>query len=513
MTPVNKVVIVGGGTAGWLTAGLLAATHSKQSSTGSRLSVTVIESDSIHPIGVGEGTWPTMRSTLAKIGIEEATLVQQASATFKQASKFVHWHTEGERTGYYHPFSAPQGSASVDITPYWLHNDSLNEYASDVCFQPSLCEQGLAPKLKADSKQSFSANYGYHLDAGKFINVLRDHCKKELGVEHIIDNVTDVAIDDTGIKHVVTQNNDQVRGDIFVDCTGFSARLIEKALDVPMEDASTVLFSDSALVHQTAYSDEHQPIACHTLSTAQEAGWIWDIGLQNRRGTGYVYSSKFQSDDEATKTFTAYLKSINPNEELPTSFRKINYKTGYRKRFWEKNCVAIGLSGGFLEPLEASSLMLIEQSAIQLAEQLPAYTQVMPHVASRFNRALSNKWQSAIEFLKLHYVLSNRNEDFWLENRTPQSIPKRLTSLLEEWQYRPILDSDFTDRDEAFSAQSYRYILYGMSPKTDLHQYVRAMSQYEGANKHLHLNKALIAQLISRLPSHRGLIDTMLNKH
>jgi len=515
MTPVNKIVIVGGGTAGWLTAGLLAAAHSQKSISGERLSITVIESDTIHPIGVGEGTWPTMRRTLAKIGITESEIVKHASATFKQASKFVNWHKHNEHSSYYHPFCAPQGSASLDITPYWLNSttDDFHQYAKDVCFQPELCERGLAPKLDASTKQNFSANYGYHLDAGKFIRLLRDHCKHTLGVQHIVDDVTKVAADNTGINYVTTTSNLNVEGDIFVDCSGFSALLIEKTLKVPMVDASSILFSDSALVHQVPYKDESQPIACHTLSTAQEAGWIWDIGLQNRRGTGYVYSSRFQSDEDACAIFTRYLKSINPEIALPETFRKISYKTGYREKFWDRNCVAIGLSSGFLEPLEASSLMLIEQSATQLAEQLPACTEVMPHVAKRFNSTLTYKWQRTIEFLKLHYLLSNRSDPFWVENKNQKSIPKRLQSLLEEWKFRPVLDSDFSGNDEVFSAQSYRYILYGMAHNTQLDQYVRLLTQQEFATKQFQLNRSLIMQLADRLPSHRGLIDRILTGH
>ncbi|MDO6566676.1 tryptophan 7-halogenase [Alteromonas sp. 1_MG-2023] len=512
MTPIDSFVVVGGGTAGWLTAGLLAASHSLQNENGKRLTVTVIESDTVHPIGVGEGTWPTMRSTLAKIGIAESEVIKHASATFKQASKFVDWHTHQERSSYYHPFSAPQGSANIDITPYWLTNkyEAIQQYAQAVCFQPTLCDQGLAPKLGVNAKQSFSANYGFHLDAGKFITLLRNHCTNNLGVKHIVDDVTDVVTSVEGINYVTTANSGHVYGDMFVDCSGFSALLIEKALKVSMVDASNVLFSDSALVHQLPYADTHQPIACHTLSTAQEAGWIWDIGLQERRGTGYVYSSRYQSGEEATATLSRYIKAIDTNAEIPESFRKISYKTGYREKFWEKNCVSIGLSSGFLEPLEASSLMLIEQSASQLAEQLPACREVMPHVAKRFNASLTYKWQRTIEFLKLHYLLSNRNEAFWLANKAQDSIPERLQLLLEEWQYRPVLDSDFSGIDEVFSAQSYRYILYGMAHSTQVSQYARSLTKHELASKQFQLNKSLIMQLTERLPSHRGLIDTIL---
>ncbi len=512
MTPINHVVIVGGGTAGWLTAGLLAAQHSMPDANGTSLRVTVIESDAIHPIGVGEGTWPTMRNTLHRIGISESELIKQAHATYKQASKFQQWHSNETTNAYYHPFSAPQGSASADITPYWLVSEGEDShYANAVCFQPTLCEQGLAPKVSALSNQGFSANYGYHLDAGKFIELLKCHCINTLGVSHIKDTVTHVNKNDEGITSLVTSSNGEVCGELFVDCTGFNGLLIEKTLGVGLKDASDILFADTALVSQREYASANQPIACHTLSTAQEAGWIWDIGLQHRRGTGYVFASQYQEKSSAEATFSRYLKQTGESENAEFSFREIKFKTGYRNEFWHKNCVAIGLSSGFLEPLEASSLMLIEQSATQLCEQLPGYTEQMSHVANKFNQSLTYKWERTIEFLKLHYVLSKRTDPFWLDNRKACSIPSRLSELMDVWKYRPILDSDFEHTNEVFSAQSYRYILYGMSRYSDLNQYVRTMKLNQFAQKQFELNNTLIAQLTSKLPSHRGLIESVLS--
>tara|TARA_B100000700_G_scaffold294500_1_gene356539 strand:- start:6028 stop:7575 length:1548 start_codon:yes stop_codon:yes gene_type:complete len=513
MSQINRIIIVGGGTAGWLTAGLLAATHSEPDKDGNKLTVTVVESDTVHPIGVGEGTWPTMRRTLSKIGIPEADLIKRAGATFKQASKFVNWHKNEMGNAYYHPFSAPQGSAILDITPYWLSSqDKKGQYANDVCFQPELCEAGLAPKISAHPNQSFVANYGYHLDAGQFIDLIRTHCTQKLGVRRIVDDVISVNPNENGIGSVETRNSGNLTAELYIDCSGFSSLLIEKALSVELVDASGYIFSDRALVCQMPYEDKNSPIACYTQSTAQEAGWIWDIALQHRRGTGYVYSSKHQSDDAARDTFAKYLAQYTNAPVDKSAFREIRFSTGYRRKFWEKNCVAIGLSSGFLEPLEASSLMLIEQSATLLAEQLPANTQVMPLVEHRFNEQLQGMWESAIDFLKLHYVLSNNNAAFWKDNRLEQSIPPRLLSLLKEWQFRPILDSDFSKSSDTFSAQSYRYILYGMlnsnSNINSASTYRRTLKHAEFADKQLSLNQALIKQLKSRMPSHRGLIES-----
>lgn len=525
MTPINRIVIVGGGTAGWLTAGLLAATHSHTNKLGQYVSVTVIESNSVHPIGVGEGTWPTMRKTLAKIGISEHTLITKANATFKQASKFVGWHQNNGNSDkskkslsshYYHPFSAPQGSATADITPYWLSERAgSSPYAEDVCFQPSLCEAGLAPKLANQAKSAFTANYGYHLDAGEFIALLREHCTQQLKVNHLIDDVVKVKTDENGIEALTTHHNGEIKGDLYIDCSGFNALLIEKALGVKLKDASNHLFADSALVCQALYEDKNAPIACHTLSSAQAAGWIWDIGLQHRRGMGYVHSSAHQSAHDALHTFTQYLGEVAPSLVTENKIREIKFNTGYRHQFWKQNCFAIGLSSGFLEPLEASSLMLIEQSASLLAEQLPTHSAVMPLVAQRMNTTLTYLWERTIEFLKLHYALSNRSEDFWQDNRNCDSIPARLAGLLEEWKYRPVLESDFTSATEAFSAQSYRYVLYGMAQGNprfcDSYQYMYTSLNTQFASKQLQLNHAFIRQLHTRLPSHRGLIESYYN--
>lgn len=263
---------------------------------------------------------------------------------------------------------------------------------------------------------------------------------------------------------------------------------------------------------QAPFENETAPIPCHTLSTAQEAGWIWDIGLQHRRGTGYVFSREHQDVDRAADTLSRYLSQVAPSMATPDAFREIQFKTGYRETFWHNNCVAIGLSSGFLEPLEASSLMLIEQSAMLLAEQLPANTTIMSKVSQRFNSRLTFLWERTIEFLKLHYVLSNRPEAFWQDNKQRGSIPERLADLLEEWRYRPILDSDFPQANEAFSAQSYRYILYGMGPKTDFNWDMstteRSLKHHNFATKQGQLNQTLIGQLKERLPSHRGLVES-----
>ena len=497
---VDHLVIVGGGTAGWLTAGLVAAQHSQADAAGRKLKVTLIESAQIGTVGVGEGTWPTMRNTVKKIGISETELIQHANAAFKQGSKFVGW-VDGQDS-YYHPFSAPQASARLDLTPYWLmHGEQA--YAEDCCFQPALCDANLAPKNITIPEYQGLANYGYHLDAGLFAGMLKEHCVNNLGVVHIVDQVDRVDLRENGdIRALKTENSGEISGDMFVDCSGFASLLLGQALKVPFVDKRDVLMVDTALATQVPYADKYSPIASHTLSTAMSAGWVWDIGLSNRRGVGHVYSSEHMSENDAERALHQYIGIENPLPEV----RKLNIRAGHRQQFWKNNCVAIGLSAGFLEPLEASALMLVELSAAMLAEQLPADKSLLPNVAKRFNQRFDYHWQKIVDFLKLHYVLSKRQEPFWQQNRENQTIPPGLLALLHEWRYRPPARSDFELQKEVFSSESYSYVLYGMGFKTDLSYMQRSMKAHDFAKKQMQLNQQVILQSKNKLLSHRDFI-------
>ena len=498
---INRVVILGGGTAGWLTAGLLAARFNQPDADGRKLDVTLIESADIGIVGVGEGTWPTMRSTLKKIGLSETALIREANAAFKQGSQFVDW-THGTGDNYYHPFSAPQASARLDLTPYWLLYGQ-GDYAQDCCFQPALCDANLAPKNITVPEYHGLANYGYHLDAGLFAKMLKQHCVSHLGVRHIVDQVNEVEREENGdIGHLKTDRSGDIHGDIFVDCSGFASLLIGKTLDVPFIDKKDVLMVDTALAMQVPYPDKLSPIASQTISTAKAAGWIWDIGLSNRRGVGHVYSSDFMSESEAEDILRQHIGEDADNIDV----RKLSIRAGHRSLFWKNNCVAIGLSAGFLEPLEASALMLVELSANMLAEQLPARKSLMGNVAKRFNQRFTYHWERIVDFLKLHYVLSQRQEDFWRANRESQSIPLGLQSLLDEWRYRPPARTDFELQKEVFSSESFAYVLYGMGFKTDTGYLQRSMKAHDFAKKQLQLNQQVILQNKNKLLSHRDFI-------
>ncbi|WP_082585007.1 tryptophan halogenase family protein [Caulobacter sp. Root655] len=500
--PVKNIVIVGGGTAGWLTAGLIAAKHRARLATG--FTVTLVESPNTPIIGVGEGTWPTLRTSLAKIGVSETDFFRECDAAFKQGAKFARWTTGAADDAYYHPLMLPQGFAQVNLAPHWLVGARGQSFCDAVTPQGRLCDEGLAPKTITAAPYQGAANYAYHLDAGKFAPFLQRHCCDKLDVRHVLADVQSVSMTDDGdIRGVVTKQHGEIQGDLFVDCTGFRALLLGDALGVPFRDCGDVLFCDTALAIQVPYETETSPIASHTISTAQSAGWIWDIGLPTRRGVGHVYSSRHISDEDAERELRAYIGPAG--RDLPA--RKIPIRSGHRETFWKRNCVAVGLAAGFLEPLEASAIVLIELSAKLIAEQMPACREVMDIVAARFNATTHYRWGRIIDFLKLHYVLSQRSDSaFWRDNRARETIPDRLADLLLLWSHQPPwLHDEFDRADEVFPAASYQYVLYGMGFRTQIEPQALADERVL-AERALRETAAQTERLRASLPRHRDLI-------
>src|ERR1700759_11738 len=502
MHPVKNVVIVGGGTAGWLTAGVIAARHQGRIKAGS-FSVSLVESPNVPIIGVGEGTWPTLRGTLEKMGVSETDLFRHCDAAFKQGARFARWTTGAEDDGYYHPLMLPQGFHDVNLVPHWLAKQQGGSFCDYVTPQGVLCDDGLAPKTITTPEYQAVANYAYHLDAGKFAPFLQKHCTEKLGVRHVLADVAKVNQADNGdITSLTLKQGGELKGDLFVDCTGFSCLLLGKTLGVPFKDCSDVLFCDTALALQIPYATPDAPMASHTISTAHSAGWTWDIGLPTRRGVGYVYSSRHISDEKAEEELRAY---IGPQAKGLTP-RKIAIRSGHRETFWKNNCVAVGLAAGFLEPLESSAIVLIELSAKLLAEQMPVNRQVMDIVAARFNDVNHYRWGRIIDFLKLHYVLTQRKEPFWRDNLDPRSIPARLQNLLQLWKYQsPWFFDEFDRLEEVFPAASYQYVLYGMGFRTEVGPMDNVDTEAAAARL-LHENEVMTGKLRSQLPKNRDLL-------
>ena len=500
---IRHVVIVGGGSAGWLAAGILAAAH--QTAQGG-LQVTLIESPDIPPIGVGEGTWPSMRDTLHRIGVSESDFFRECDAAFKQGSLFRQWVTGAADDYYFHPFSLPQGYGEANLAAEWQARFGHTPFADLASFQPHLCINGRAPKQPGTPEFAAVANYGYHLDAGKFGLFLRKHCLEKLGVRFVPDNVTGIRSHDNGdIAALETREHGLLEGDLFVDCTGMRSMLLGQHYGVPLVSQKHVLFNDSALAVQVPYPAQDTPIASQTTSTAQSNGWIWDIGLPTRRGIGHVYSSAHTSDDQAEAELRAYIAQDGGPTDIPQP-RKLSFDPGYRAEFWHRNCVAIGLSAGFIEPLEASELAVVEMSAAMLADEMPVTREEMAIAARRFNDAFTYRWERVIDFLKLHYVLSKRDDSlYWQDNRN--TVPERLAELLTLWRHRSPSRYDFYRIEEVFPSASYQYILYGMGFRTEPGSTAAVPGQAAMADGYFQEAANLTRKMLGALPSNRELLD------
>ena len=507
--PVSKIVIVGGGSAGWLTAGLLASQLAGDADAP--VEITLVESPDVSTIGVGEGTWPTMRTTLKMIGIGEKEFLTRCSASFKQGTRFVAWASGHDDEYYYHPFSAPAGYGEVNLAHYWQDQKDRVSFTDAVCVQGYLCDRKLAPKQLATPDYAFVANYGYHLDAGQLAALLQEHATANLGVRHVRDHITKInGGPDSDIRSLSTAGGLEIEGDLFIDCSGMRSLLLGQHYAIPFVSRAGSLFNNSAWAVQVPYAGPDAPIASQTTSTAREAGWVWDIGLQSRRGVGYTYSSAHTDDETALHVLQRYIEAT-PGPGFDTlEPRKLKFEPGHREVFWHRNCLAVGMSAGFLEPLEASALVLIELAGQFIVEQFPVDRSAMELVAKRYNELFRYRWDRVIDFLKLHYVLSQRTDSaYWDDNRRQETIPHSLAELLELWRRRAPWLNDFSRQDEIFSAASYQYVLYGMGFDTRVSHNARYRSQYDSAMRYFTGNNEAANRIIGGLESNRSLLNSI----
>jgi tryptophan halogenase len=508
---ISRIIIVGGGSAGWLSAGVIAAEHRIDPKAEQPFELLLIESPDVPTIGVGEGTWPSMRATLQRIGLSETDFIRACDASFKQGTNFRNWQT-GNGDTYSHPFTVPTGYADTNLAPHWLALSDAPQFADAVTPQTALFANCLAPKQITTPEYAFMVNYGYHLDAGKFAELLRKHCTERLGVTHVKANVVQVNAAENGdIRSVTTDSAGDIVGDLFIDCTGSRCLLLGEHYEIPFQSQQAYLFNDTALVAQVPYAEEDQAIQSCTQSNAQTAGWIWDIGLPTRRGIGHVYSSAHVAEDEATAQLLAYIKEVAGDKAASNVVpRIIQFQPGHRREFWHRNCVAIGMSSGFVEPLEASALVMIELAAGMIAEQLPPTREDMDIVAKRYNQKFLRHWNQIVEFLKLHYVLSARNDSpYWQDNQAASSTPDKLKEQLLLWRHRSPWHPDAEAVDELFPTASYQYILYGMGFRTEprhtrSHQHDQRQRQ---ASELFQKNNARAIKLQQALPSNRELLN------
>ena len=503
----RNILIIGGGTAGWLSAAYLAKALALLDNP--HLKITLLESPDIGIIGVGEGTFPTVRETLRFLEIDERKFIRESSATFKQGILFNDWLHEprgAKRHRFFHPFEAPFYSEETSLVPYWLLKEpnARPSFAEAVTIQNRVAGAKRGPKRLDEPDFDGPLNYAYHIDARSLARLLAERAQ-ELGVVHLVGEIQDTELGPDGaIERVKLKDGGELRADLYVDCSGFRAELIGRALKSPFRSVQGCLFADRAAACKVPYDDPETPIESYTLANAHEGGWTWDIGLAGARGIGCVYSSSHIGDERALGILRDY---IGPRFD-ESSVRILPFDAGYRERQWIGNCVAIGLSAGFLEPLEATGLVLIEAAVGMLAELFPHHGPI-DAPARRFNQLMAARFENIVKFLKLHYCLSQRSDAFWRENADPSTIPEELQELLKQWRYRPPGRFDFILDVESFAFFNYQYILYGMEFQTDLSAGRSDFPNVVAAQRLFDRIRVFGEQAARDLPSHRELISEL----
>lgn len=477
---VKRIVIVGGGTAGWFAAAYLDKTFN----TGTAVPlkpIIVIESPDIPIIGVGESTIPSIVKAMANLGLDERELMRETAATFKNAIKFVNWRQSPEiepNNSFYHPFGTAGHIGATPSLFYWMAwKPEGRKPRFDYATGPGaiFSDRLRIPKLPNYKSFEGSSPYSYHIDAVLLGRYLRKICLSR-GVTRIEDSVRHALLDNNGnIAAVQTLNNGPIEGDLFIDCTGFAQVLIGQLEKDNFESYADTLLCDAALAVQIPFgADKKDRPNSFTTATAQRSGWIWDIHLQARRGIGYVYSTAHTTDAEAERDLRRY---IGPGVTIPP-IRKIPMKLGRNKVFWSRNCVAVGLSAGFVEPLESTGIFTIEAGLLLLRQNFPDRT--FPAVLSRqYNTMMAHTFDEIRDFIALHYCLSSREDSrFWLDNKRSIKLSGQMRENLELWKHRPPLDSDLTAQLKPYAAPAYSQILAGMNKLPErLPDFVRRNSE------------------------------------
>jgi len=491
--PIRDIVIVGGGTAGWMTAAALAkviGTHNR--------SITLIESDEIGTVGVGEATIPPIKQFNEILGIDEDEFVRETNATFKLGIEFVNWRKAESR--YFHPFGS-YGAAirgGVTFTNYWLRWKQLggDPDCSHFSAEAEAAHHGRFGRTSSTDGQLPRVNYAYHFDAATYAAYLRRYSERR-GVVRREGRV--VGFEQNGesgyLEAVTLADGTRIAADFFVDCSGFRGLLIEGAFKAGFDDWSKWLPNNRAAAVPCEAVGEPTPF---TRTTAREAGWQWRIPLQHRTGNGYVFCDAYISEDEATRLLLERL------DGTPLADPKIiRFTAGKRRVGWVKNCIALGLSSGFLEPLESTSIHLIHVAIMKLLHLFP-HRQVNPSIVDQFNREMDSNYDHIRNFLIAHYKVTERADTPFWQHCREMSIPDSLAAKLSLFRERGEMH---VAPDELFKETSWFAILYGqgLTPQS-YHPIADAMAEDE-----LQLTMARIRNAIKRhvesLPSHGEFIQ------
>ncbi|PND37417.1 tryptophan halogenase [Paucibacter aquatile] len=453
-------VIVGGGTAGWMSACLLAR------QLGPACRYTLVESSDIGIIGVGEGSTPYLRDFFRQLGLEERDWMPACHATYKAGIRFPGWSTHPGYESYVHPFfneaDRPLGQAFIQQANQRRCGEDVDANPADFFLAAELARQRRAPHY-VHPAQHPATDYAYHFDSGLLGSFLKRHAQEQLGLQHCVDTVAAVerhaeSGDITALR--LQSSGQRLEGDFFIDCSGFRGLLINETLGEPFIPWGDRLFNDRAIAIPTPLEPDRD-IASETTSTALGHGWAWQIPLTHRHGNGYVYSSQFISDDAAEAALRAHL---GPAAE-GASARRLKMRVGRVARHWRHNCVAIGLSQGFIEPLEATALMLIQFSVQHLIEALQTGGDDPATLRERYNAEINRMFDGVCDYVQTHYLLNTREDtEYWRANRAMKPGSDRLAELLASWDAGADFDAALGRHEAALMYQrpSWYCLLAGM---------------------------------------------------
>ena len=507
----KSVVIVGGGSSGWMTASYL-----RKALDG--VDITLVEAPHIKTIGVGEATFSTIKLFFDYLGLQEHDWMPSCNATYKLAIRFVNWTREGGH--FYHPFQRLDSVDGYNMAEWWMKLKRGEEAFDYACFAiPAMCDAKRSPRyldgrvfddkvqsyftLDEKAPNSFLADhmvqypYAYHFDAGLLAEFLEAYSTKR-GVKKIEDEVVDVVLGEDGsISHIQTKGHGAIGADLFVDCTGFRGLLINKALHEPFLSFSESLLNDSAVALQIPVDNARNGIDPCTTATAMSSGWCWNIPLYGRIGTGYVYSSQFQSKDEAEAEFRRHL---GPKAD-PCTANHIKMRIGRNRNSWVKNCVAIGLSSGFVEPLESTGIFFIQHGIEELVHHFPK-GQPDETVVRSYNRSVAECIDGVREFLTLHYRASDRDDTpFWQAVKNDTVVSESLRDQLALWSRRLPNAKNINTRYHGFESYSYAVMMLGLGhipdeslPALDFLDDRNALAKFQEIRERT-------SQLVATLPS------------